>query len=294
MIPEVNNKKPLFNHPKEPIMYFGRPVEEAILDYNTTENKVHRERVFGTIIYPALAKLVENVIHNRKFYDYKHDDYASVKHDCIVHLHERLSKYSLEKGKAFSYFNRIAINWIFAYQNRLAKERTLFLDFYSDDSDDHSSLHEIDRRRDLQQEESKAEYRSDLADFLLKWSLWGNDHLEYFYFVKDGKIVSFSLKDRRVANAIFDLCQQCHQLDNYDKKALYFYIRECVDCKTQTITDVINVLRPLQREMYLEYKRTGTRYWHRYLYYPEGICELSDEKLVEMMNEDKSGSVSQV
>jgi hypothetical protein len=41
--------------------------------------------------------------------------------------------------------------------------------------------------------------------------------------------------------------------------------------KTQIITNVVNVLRPLCQNMLLEYKQTGTKYWHRFLYFPEHI-----------------------
>lgn len=274
-------------------MYFGRNVEEAIVEYNNESNKVHRERIFELIIYPALSKLVENVIHNRKFYQYGFDDYSNVKHDCIVHLHERLSKYSLEKGKAFSYFNRITINWVFAYQNKITKEKTLFPDFFSEDGENRPSIHEIDRRRDLQMEEYEEEYKSELSEFLSRWSDWGNDHLDYLFFIKDNKVIPFGYKEQRIANSVFDLCKQCHRIDNYNKKALYFWIREQVECKTQLITDVLNVLKPMQKQMYLEFKKTGTKYWHRFLYYPDGI-EWTDEKIEEMINENKPCVVSEI
>lgn len=276
-------------------MYFDRHVEEAIIEYNNSDNKIHKERIFETIIYPALSKLVENVIHNRKFYEYGFDDYSNVKHDCIVHLHDRLSKYSLEKGKAFSYFNRITINWVFAYQNKITRERTLFPDFYADENSERPSIHEIDRKRDLMQEEYDEAYKTELSEFLSKWADWGNDHLDYFFFVKNNsqgqypekRIVPFSFKEQQIANAVFDLCKQCHRIDNYNKKALYFWIRDQIDCKTQTITDVLNVLKPMQKEMYFEFKKTGTKYWHRWLYYPEGVGEWSDEQIEEIVNENK-------
>jgi hypothetical protein len=193
----------------------------------------------------------------------------------------------LEKGKAFSYFNRITINWVFAYQNKITKEKTLFPDFFIDDGDERPSIHEIDRRRDLLREEYDEEYKTELSNFMSEWADWGNDHLDYFYFVKDGRIIPFGLKEQRIANAVFDLCKQCHRIDNYNKKALYFWIREQVECKTQTITDVINVLKGLQKSMYMEFKKSGTKYWHRFLYYPDGVGEWSDEKIEEIINEDQ-------
>lgn len=275
-------------------MYFGRKVEEAIIEYNESDSKIHRERIFETIIYPALSKLVENVIHNRKLYEYGIDDYSNVKHDCICHLHERLSKYSMTKGKAFSYFNRITIHWVFAFANKMKKERSLFPLFHGDDADsERPSIHEIDKRRNLEQEQYDEEYRTELTEFIEQWADWGNDHLPYFYFVKDRKIVPFSTKDQQIANAIFDLFKQCHRIDNYNKKALYIFIREQVECKTQSITDVIGVLKVLQRKMYMEYKKTGTRYFHQFLYYPDGMNEITDDQLEEMIYESGFSDISE-
>ena len=50
-------------------------------------------------------------------------------------------------------------------------------------------------------------------------------------------------------------------------------IRERIDVKTDSITNVVKVLKPLCKEMYFEYLKTGTKYWHRYLYYPDDVTD---------------------
>lgn len=276
-------------------MYFGRRVEEAIIEYNQSDSKAHKEKVFELIIYPALSKLVENVIHNRKFYTYGLDAYMTVKHDCICYLHERLGKYSIEKGKAFSYFNRITINWVFAFVNRLNKERTLFPEFNNPEGDDEErpSLDIVDSSRDLYREIDDEDYQDELTDFVARWADWGNDHLDYLYFVKDGKVVPFSYMDKRIANAVFDLFKQVRSIDNYRKKHLYMLIREQVDVKTQDITNVVNAIKGMCKRMYFEYKETGTKYWHRHLYYPDGLGEVSDKNLDEIINENRYSLVQE-
>lgn len=263
----MSNKQPSNKKEKKltPKMYFGKEVEEAIVQYNESDNRFFKERLFNNIIYPALNKLTENVIHNRKFYSYGYNDYTSIKHDGVVHLHERLHKYKLEKGSAFSYFNRITINWINATYN----------DNNANNQEHTGKLEEVDLSRDVVNETYTSDYLSELQDFCQKWSKWGNTHLDYFFFVKDGKIVPFSKRDRQIANAVFDLFEHSHEIDIYNKKALYIMIRERVDVKTQYITDVVNVLKVLCKQMYLEFMTTGTKYWHRFLYYPDNI-ELED------------------
>ncbi len=288
---KLNSKKPKSKRKVKakadrPSMYFGKNVEDAIIEYNDSDSEVHKRKLFNIIIYPAFSKLVENVIHNRKLYEYGILNYAMVKQDCICHLFDRIPNYALSSGKAFSYFNRVTINWIFAFFNKLKKDRTVFGPNYSSDHvDDDVSLHKIDYIRDLDREIADQEYADELEDFVVKWSEWGNSNLDYFYFLKNDRIYPFNHKDKQIANAIFDILSNCRNIDIYNKKALYLMIRDRVDVKTQSITDVVNVLKGLLKDMYLEFKDSGTKYWHRYLYYPDGIGEISTGELEEIINE---------
>jgi len=45
--------------------------------------------------------------------------------------------------------------------------------------------------------------------------------------------------------------------------------------------------------MYFEYKETGTKYWHRHLYYPDGLGEVSDKNLDEIINENRYSLVQE-
>lgn len=243
-------------------MYFNKVTEQAISEFCNSTDEQFRNRIFGEKIYPALSKLAENVIHNRKFYNTGYDDYVDVKHDLVVHLVERLNKFKPEKGsKAFSYFNMISRNWVFAQMKDVRS-----------DTIGRCEITEIDNNRDLDGELYRDDYLNELRDFCYKWSYWGNNHLEYFYFItKDNRIKPFNKKDREIANAIFDLFQNSANIDIIDKKALYIMIRDRVSVKTQLITDVVKVLKVLCKEMYIDYKINGTRYWHRFLYFPDDI-----------------------
>lgn len=253
-------------------MYFGRDVELAIDEYNRSESEIHREKLFTIKIYPALCKLAENVIHNKKFYNYGANDYSNVKHDCVVFMHEKLAKFDINRGhKAFSYFNRVAINWIWAQMKEIGGNQT-----------GRCKLESVDYDRNLNDEFYEIEYQEELKDFCKKWSIWGNAHLDYFYFMKSEKVSPFTKRDKKIANAIFNLFENVQSIDIYNKKALYIMVREQVDVKTQYITDVVNVLKPLCKEMYFDFKNNGTRFWHRFLYYPENVeGEFNFEELID-------------
>jgi len=226
-------------------MYFGQHVEEAIVEYNTSDNPTHRERVFTNVIYPALNKLAENQIYAKKFHEHGYNTYEDKKHECVIHLHSRLEKYNLSKGSAFSYFNRISINWIWAEMKKIKEERQ----FKGD-------IEEIDLKRNVINEVTNSEHLEDLEDFCYKWSEWGISHLDHLFLTN---------REKQIAEAIFNLFKNVKSLDIYNKKALYIMVREQVDVKTQYITDVIKVMKPLQKAMYAEYQKNGVVNWDNYL-----------------------------
>ena len=254
--------------------YFGKHIEEAITTFLNLEDKSQRKRLVASEIYPALNKLAENVMHNLKFYNYGSDSYLDMKHDCVCHLYEQLGKYDSTKGhKAFSYFNRCAINWVWGNMTKVGQETYGKVDII-----------EIDNFRNLEIEENSYNYNNELKDFCTKWSVWGHENLCYFYFFKAGKVIPFTERHSSIADAVFNLFEHSESIDIHYKKALYILIREQVDVKTQEITDVVNVLRPLCKSMFLDFKKNGTKYWHRHLYFPEEIQD--DDNYIQQMFDD--------
>jgi len=254
--------------------YFGKEVDEAIDQYVKSESNIEKEKLFSKVIYPALDKLAENVIHNKKHHNHGINNYHDSKHECVVHLVERLDKFDIGRGlKGFSYFNRIAINWCWANMRKVGE-----------DTYGRCEVESIDQHRNLDNETYNEEYHEEMRDFCKKFAEFGMSHLEYFFFFKNGKVVPFAKKDLQILDAIFNLFENSHSIDIFNKKALYIMIREQVNVKTQSITDVVNVLRPICREMYMDFKVNGTKYWHRVLYFPEEIQD--DDTYIEQMFAD--------
>lgn len=248
-------------NPEKPnnLMYFGSHVEEAIVQYNTTSNPRIKESIFKKDIYPALNKLAENQIYAKKFHECGFTTFEDKKHECVIHLHSRLEKYNLNKGSAFSYFNRISINWIWAEMKKIKEDRQF-----------NGDLEEVDLRRNLVNEIATEEVLQELEDFCFKWSKWGITHLDQLFLTN---------REKQIAEAIFNLFKNVKTLDIYNKKALYIMIREQIDVKTQYITDVIKYLKPLYKQMLNEYREIGSINWNSYFrYYPqEDIDEITNE-----------------
>ena len=98
---------------KKSKMYFGTPVQNAIIRYNTSENPVIKNRIYREHIEFAFNKLAENLIHTFKFYYTEVDDLEDLKHEVICFLLEKLDYFKPDKGsKAFSYFSIVGKNYL--------------------------------------------------------------------------------------------------------------------------------------------------------------------------------------
>ena len=64
-------------------------------------------------------------------------------------------------------------------------------------------------------------------------------------------------KDRKVCDAINVLFKRRENLEIFNKKALYIYIREMTEVDTPVITKVTKNLRKLYKNLYNEYVETG-------------------------------------
>ena len=64
-------------------------------------------------------------------------------------------------------------------------------------------------------------------------------------------------RDLKIAEAVIELFRNSDRIDYFNKKALYLYIREISECKTQQITKVINKMKEYQQKITRLYLDTG-------------------------------------
>ena len=98
-------------------VYFGQEVQDAIVEYNSSENDNERNHIYGKRIHPAFDKLAENIINTFKF-TYFDDPFVDVKHEVVAFMVMNIHKYDHTKGsKAFSYFSVVAKNYLILHNN---------------------------------------------------------------------------------------------------------------------------------------------------------------------------------
>ncbi len=225
--------------PKKSIDYFTLDTQEAILEYRLETSQAKRNKIFNERIYYAFYKLAENIIHTFKFYYTEVDNINELKHEVIAFLLEKLHLYDDSKGKAYSYFGTIAKRYLIVYNNNNYKRLK-----------GKAAVEEVDEDKTL------------LNDLVLNH----DDNLEdvtfidlFIQYVDDNLLELFPKdQDARVGDAILELFKRRENIDIFNKKALFIYIKEITDAPTPIITKVIKVLKGIYKEMLNKYLEEGS------------------------------------
>jgi len=218
--------------------YFTPDTDAAIKEYLASSNQDERDEIFKTRIWYPFYKLAENLIHTFKFYYTEVDDLEDLKHEVIVFLLEKLDYFKPEKGsKAFSYFSIVGKNYLILYNNNNYKKKKQRVDMTAVDEDE-GVLHQLGRDGRKQ----------DIKDFIDYFTEYIDKHM-FTMFKKEN--------DRKVCDAINVLFKRRENLDIFNKKALYIYIREMTGADTPVITKVTKLLKKHYKTLYNEYAETG-------------------------------------
>ena len=218
--------------------YFTKDTDLAIAEYLATSNQDERDTIFKDRIWYPFYKLAENLIHTFKFYYTEVDDLEDLKHEVICFLLEKLDYFKPERGsKAFSYFSIVGKNYLILYNNANYQKKKQKVDVLKADEDD-GVLHQLGRD----------ERKQEMKDFIDYFTEYIDKHM-FTMFKKD--------KDRKVCDAINILFKRRENLEIFNKKALYIYIREITEVDTPVITKVTKILKKHYKTLYNEYIETG-------------------------------------
>ena len=221
---------------KKSKMYFGTPVQNAIIRYNATSNPAIKNRIYGEHIHKAFDKLAENLIHTFKFY-YFDFPLTEVKHEVVSFLVMNMHKYQADKGRAFSYFSVVGKNYLILHNNNNYKKMKT-----------HDDISRLDYKRTVFAENSKDDADEFNREFVLQMlEYWENNLTNIFR----------RQKDILVADSVLELFRRRKNIENFNKKALYIMIREMTGSNTQHITRVINQMKKYYFNMMLEFTSDG-------------------------------------
>ena len=226
---------------KENRVYWTQETENAIIQYNKETDELYKERLFTEQIYFPLDKLAENIINRFKF-PYMEGSFEDIKSEVISYLILKIPNFTEDKGKSFSYFSVVAKNYLILQNNKRYKEekRSVYL---SDKTEESYSVQEtlVFDPYETYHEPERVEF---IRLFVKYWD--GNLH-----------IVFPKTKDLEIAYAILLLLNRAHQIENFNKKAIYLMIRDITDCKTSDITKIVKDFRIILERQFQYFQKTG-------------------------------------
>lgn len=204
-------------------MYFTQDHEDAIIRYAQSDDRKERTELYMKWIRPAFNEMVDKIVFTYNFTTLPNID--ELREDCKVWLTTILDKYDPNKGsKAFSYFSVITKNWFIHKVKQTTKRARREVDFES-----------VAKEIDEQYVETKNVYieKREQEEFWI--SLWEE--------IESWEPEMMKENERRVYEAVKILLQSVDQIDIYNKKAVYLYLRELTGLNTKQVVNQLNKMR---------------------------------------------------
>jgi|TARA_R110000782_G_scaffold87959_1_gene170015 hypothetical protein len=219
--------------------YFTQETEDYIVKYNNQPDSKIRSKIYEAHIHYPFFKLTQNIIHTFKFYHTEVTELEHLQHEIITFLLSKIHLFDPTRGaKAYSYFGTIVKRWLILYNTKNYKKKInkVGVDELSKEGSSHIYSMGDDR------------IKSDLDKYVDIYV----DH------VSENIFGLFPKKnDAKIADAILELFRKREDLEVFNKKALYIYIREMVDVKTPKITKIADKLHDIFKSQYIFYLENG-------------------------------------
>jgi len=207
--------------------YFTKVHENAIVEYALTDSKSVRSELYVEYIGPAFDEMVDKIVYTYKFNNLPNIDY--LKDDCKLWLITILDKYDTSRNsKAFSYFSVITKNWFIHKVKQNSKK--LRRDVQYEDL-----THELNSEKLI----TENKYESDREES----EFW--QHL--FQEMKSWEQLKLKDNEKKVLDAINILFNSIDEIEIFNKKAIYLYMREITGLNTKQIVNNLNRIRKRYR-----------------------------------------------
>lgn len=218
-------------------VYFTDDTQQAIIEYNNTDNNFLKNKIYKEHIQYPFEKLAENVLNTFKFsyFDIPKED---IQQEVVSVLIQKIHMYQEDKGKAFSYFSIVAKNYLILNNNSNYKryKKTSIISQMPETWNPENDFNHVEQGKEFN------EFRHLMLDY------WDRHLTEVFT----------KKRDIQIADAVLELFRRSNHIENFNKKHLYLLIREMTDCKTHYITRVVNTMKQHQDRIFNEYLDYGT------------------------------------
>ena len=203
--------------------YFTKEHENAIVQYALTDDRKVRTQLYIELIGPVFDEMVDKIVYTYKFTTLPNID--PLKEECKIWLTTILDKFNPDSGsKAFSYFSVITKNWFIHKVKRNSKKTRTELQY------DEMPL------------EIEQEYLSTTNDYLERmeqYQFWQKLHSE----MNEWEKLKLKDNERKVLQAVKILFENAHEIEIFNKKAIYLYLREITGLNTKQVVNNLNKIR---------------------------------------------------
>jgi len=203
--------------------YFTKDHENAIVRYAQTNSRQERSELYINWIQPAFNEMVDKIVFTYKFTNLSNIDY--LRDECKIWLMTILDKYDQSKGsKAFSYFSVITKNWFIHKVKKQQKRNRREVDFGN-----------LSKRYEEQYLATTDSYLSEREEE----EFW----ISFYTELKSWDITGMKENDVKVYEAIKILFDSKEDIEIFNKKAIYLYLREITGLNTKQIVNSLKKFR---------------------------------------------------
>lgn len=203
--------------------YFTKAHEQAMIDYVQTNDAKTRTELYIQFIEPAFNEMVDKIVFTYKFTTLPNIE--SLRQECKIFLITILDKYDPTSGsKAFSYFSVITKNWFIHKVKKTTEQNKREIDFQDlVNANEHENLIIYNP---YHEQREKSEFWDAFWKEIDSWEQLDLKHNE-----------------KRVLEAIKIIMKEPDAIEIFNKKAVYFYIREITGLNTKQVVNNLNRIR---------------------------------------------------
>ena len=209
-------------------MYFKQDHEDAILKFCTSESHEEKEKLYIEWIQPAFNQMVDKIVFSYKFTNLPNID--ELRMECKVWLTTILDKYDPNRGsKAFSYFSVITKNWFIHKVKKNTKRLQREVPYEEAELELQTSF--VDPGDRYFQERTSREFWSHLWGEIESWNVDYDKEAE-----------------KKVYEAVKIILSSVDDIEIFNKKAIYLYLRELTGMNTKQVVTHLNKMRGRYRD----------------------------------------------
>lgn len=203
--------------------YFTQDHEDAIIKYALSSDRAVRTKLYVEFIQPAFDEMVDKIIFTYKFNTLPNID--QLRDECKIWLTTILDKYDTTKGsKAFSYYSVITKNWFIQNVKKTSKDRKR--EIAIDDAEKEIEENSEQTPNDYEQTREYSEFWLNLMREISNWEQ-----------------MNLRENERKVLLAIIQIFNNIENIEIFNKKAIYLYIRELTGLNTKQVVSGLSGIK---------------------------------------------------